>query len=180
VPRRMDTESLTWADGQPDPAKYEEVQRKSSEQMRTDLAEVRSVLGEAKYREFEEYQAMLGVRQEADRLRTTLAGAGVPLDDSLRKPLVKTLYEQQQKLMQQEQLKSVENYQRQRREALARVLTPQQIKVIEEQQEAELQLQRAQLRIMRAQQEAGLDATQDVGLIGYAEQAVSFAPESHH
>jgi hypothetical protein len=55
---------------------------------------------------------------------------------------------------QQEQLESIAKFQRQQREALSRVLSPQQLKVIEEEQESSLQLQRAQLRVMQEQPEA--------------------------
>jgi hypothetical protein len=50
----------------------------------------------------------------------------------------------------------ITQHQKRQREALASVLTPEQLKVVEDEHNAELQMQRAQLRIMRAQQEAGL------------------------
>ena len=58
--------------------------------------------------------------------------------------------------MQEKSLEIMTQHQKRQREALARVLTPEQLKVVEDEQNAELQMQRAQLRIMRAQQEAGL------------------------
>jgi hypothetical protein len=170
-----------------DPASLQESQRKYTEQLEVSRAELKKALGEAKFREFEEYQSMIGVRGEASMLRQALASAGVPLTDDLLKPLTKILYEQQMKYArentttfasadgqmmitqsnfvgqpgeftalesQQAQLDSMAKSQRQRREALARVLSPQQLKVIEDQQEADLQVQRAQLRIMQAQQAA--------------------------
>ena len=133
-----------------------------------------------------------GVRWEADRVRTSLASAGVPLDENLAKPLLKTLHEQQMKMMQQhaaataassnanasgrlmlssgfapgsspdmlkmqeQSLEMMTQHQKRQREALASVLTPEQLKIIEDEHNAEQQMQRAQLRIMRAQQEAGL------------------------
>jgi len=157
------------------------------------LLEIRRALGDAKFREWQEYQSMAGVRWEADRVRTSLASAGLPLDENLTKPLMKTLAEQQQKMMQeatrqmapaanrvvavsgglssmvtsdgtqvnalQMQEKSLEfmaQHQKRQREALARVLTPEQLKIVEDEHNAELQMQKAQLRMMRAQQEAGL------------------------
>jgi hypothetical protein len=67
--------------------------------------------------------------------------------------------------------------QRRQRDALARVLSPEQVKIIEEEQEAELQMQRAQLRIMQAQKDAGLlDPSQTGAAVGYFEQGVTFAP----
>jgi hypothetical protein len=54
------------------------------------------------------------------------------------------------------------------------VLTPEQLKVIEDEHNAELQMQRAQLRMIRAQQEAGLlDPAQGNVVQG---EAVTFTP----
>ena len=162
----------------------------------------------------QEYQSLSGVRWEAEAVRTTLANAGMPLDENLTKPLLKTLQEQQQKTLQQMataaspatnsvvpvgalragfisgngstadmvqlQEKSLEfqaQHQKRQREALARVLTAEQLKVIEDQHNSELQMQRAQLRMIRAQQEAGLlDPAQGNG-IGFVQgEAVTFKP----
>jgi hypothetical protein len=198
---------------QPDPAQLQEYQRKMTEQLRANENELKRALGEAKFREYQEYQSLSGVRWEADRVRTALANAGVPLDENLTKPLLKTLQEQQQKMLQQMtaaaaaapaqnsvvavgglragyitepgaaadmvelQEKSLEfqvQQQKRQREALARVLTPEQLKVIEEGHNSELQMQRAQLRMMRAQQEAGvLDPAQGTVVQG---ETVTFAP----
>jgi hypothetical protein len=203
--------SNPWAFGeQPDQAKVQEFQRKMMEQQTANETELKRVLGDAKYREYQEYQSLSGVRWEADRVRTTLANAGVPLDESLTKPLLKTLQDQQQKMMQQMasaaapghgntlqlvnvwagpsdngstpdmvqiQEKALDfqaQQQKRQRDALAHVLTPEQIKVIEEQHNTELQMQRAQLRMMRAQQEAGLlDPAQGAVVQG---EAVTFTP----
>jgi len=191
--RAMETTSpMLWGE-QSDPAKMQELQRKMMDQQRANETEVKRVLGEAKFREWQEYQSLSGVRWEADRVRTALANAGMPLEENLTKPLLKTLQEQQQKMMQQMaaaagpqnqliaasgvgatvvtssdgmsvnmiemQEKSVElqaQHQKRQREALARVLTPEQLKVIEDEHKMELQMQRAQIKMMRAQQEAGL------------------------
>jgi hypothetical protein len=204
-----------WVMGeQPDQAKLQEFQRKMTQQQTANENELKRALGDAKYREYQEYQSLTGVRWEADRLRTTLANAGVPLDDSLTKPLMKTLQDQQQKLvqqmtatpatagaatnsivavgalnasfisdngstpdlvqMQEKALDFQAQHQKRQRDALAHVLTPEQLKVIEEQHNTDLQMQRAQLRMMRAQQEAGLmDPAQNNVVQG---QAVYFAP----
>lgn len=191
--RAMETTSPMLWNEQPDPAKMQELQRKMMDQQRANEMEVKRVLGEAKFREYQEYQSLSGVRWEAERVRTALANAGMPLEENLTKPLLKTLQEQQQKMMQQMaaaagpqnqliaasgvgatvvtssdgvsgnmiemQEKSVElqaQHQKRQREALARVLTPEQLKVIEDEHKMELQMQRAQIKMMRAQQEAGL------------------------
>lgn len=209
--RSMENNSpMVWSE-QPDPAKMQEFQRKMMEQQSANETEVKRALGDAKYREYQEYQALSGVRWEADRVRSSLANAGVPLDESLAKPLLKTLQEQQQKMlqamasaaapgrnsfvagglatavmsgpgtsmnvveMQEKSLDSMAQYQKRQRDALARVLTPEQIKVVEDEHTAQLQMQRAQLRMMRAQQEAGLlDPAQSNG-VGVIQEGVTFA-----
>jgi hypothetical protein len=206
-------QALRWGE-QPDPAKMQEYQRKALEQQSANETEIKRALGEAKYREWQEYQSMAGVRWEADRVRSSLASAGLPLDENLTKPLLKTLAEQQQKMMQeaakqmtpatnrliavnggwssvvtsdgtqvnalQVQEKSLEltaQHHKRQHEALARVLTPEQLKIVEDEHNAELQMQKAQLRMMRAQQEAGLldPASNNTG---YVQEGVSvnFAP----
>lgn len=187
--RQMEAQQYLW-DVATDPegvsARMREANLKSAEQRETNLAEIRKVLGDAKYREFEQYQYMFGARSEASRIRESLATAGVPLDSNLAMPLAKVIYEYQQKFAQattvtlpadgqlaarvelvseppesfnnaesqQQQLENVAKFQREQREALARVLSPQQLKIIEEEQESSLQLQRAQLRVMQEQPEA--------------------------
>jgi hypothetical protein len=201
---------------QPDPAQLQEYQRKTTEQLSANENELKRALGDAKYREYQEYQSLSGVRWEADRVRTALANAGVPLDENLTKPLLKTLQEQQQKMLQQMtaaaaaapaqnsvvavgglragfitepgaaadmvelQERSLEfqaQQQKRQHEALAHVLTPEQLKVIEEGHNAELQMQRAQLRLIRAQQEAGLLDPAQGGVV--QDQAVTFTPAFH-
>jgi len=193
--RRMEAEEYL-GDVTTDPegvsARMEEANRKSALQRQADLAELRKVLGDAKYQEWEEYQTLTAVRQQAGRMRQSLASAGVPLDASLAKPLVKALDEYQRKMLQeaaaippepyvpgstslllspdeqQRELEDMEKWLRQQREALARVLSPQQLKVIEKEQEAEMEMRRTQLRIMRAQQAAGVEPSQG-GFAGNAE-----------
>jgi hypothetical protein len=217
--RAMENNGPLWpVEGErPDAAKMQEYQRKAMEQQRANEAELRRALGDGKYREWQEYQSMAGVRWEADRVRTSLASAGVPLDESLAKPLLKTLHQQQMKMMQQaaataassnanasgrlvmsssfapasspdmlkmqeQSLEMITQHQKRQREALASVLTPEQLKVVEDEHNAEQQMQRAQLRIMRAQQEAGLldpavgNSIAVGDSIGFVRQVVPVAP----
>jgi hypothetical protein len=203
--RAMDNMNM-WEE-QPDPSKVQEMQRKAMEQQRANEAELKGVLGEAKYREWQEYQALAGVRWESQRLRTSLANAGVPLDESLAKPLMKVLQEQQKLEMQRLQqyaaeprtanlgfvtaasgvnvvqlmtnsVESLAKNQQRQRDALSAVLTPEQLEVVEQEQNAELQMQRAQERLMRAQQAAGgLDPAQASPMIRYnVERDATFVP----
>lgn len=189
--RSMDTVNA-W-EQQASQATPEEMQRKALEQQNTNEAELKNVLGDAKYREWMDYQTTAPARYEAARLRGLLANAGVPLDQNLAKPLLKVLLEHQ-KLEQQKMEQSLatqgsvmtahlgfavgdgqnavqagtttedplEKMQRRQREGLARVLTPEQLKVIEDEQNAQLQMQRVQTKLTRAQQSAvGGDTAQD-------------------
>ena len=210
--RAMESSSPWSVDGErPDAAKMQEFHRKAMEQQRSNEAELRRALGDGKYREWQEYQSMAGVRWEADRVRTSLASAGMPLDENLAKPLLKTLHEQQIKLMQQatanaasananasarlmtssgfsaatspdmmkmqeQSLEMMAQHHKRQRDALASVLTPEQLKIVEDEHNAEQQMQRAQLRIMRAQQEAGLLDPAVGNSIGFVQQAVPIAP----
>ncbi len=78
--------------------------------------------------------------------------------------------------MQEQSLEMITQHQKRQREALASVLTPEQLKIIEDEHNAEQQMQRAQLRIMRAQQEAGLLDPAQGNSIGFVQEAVSIAP----
>lgn len=196
-----------WDEQANDPAKLQEIQRKATERYNANEAELKTALGEAKYREWQEYQAMAPSRWQSTQLRTSLANAGVPLDPSLAKPLMK-VFQEQQKLEQQRleqhvathpnaasagfissasgvnvvslmtnSVESLAQTQRRHREALARVLTPEQLKVVEDEQSAELQMQRLQMRMMEAQQAAG-GADPALGVatsVGFIEQGVNVA-----
>jgi len=199
-----------WTGGeQLDAAKLQEFQNKMVEQQSANDAEVKRVLGDTKYREWQEYQSLSGVRWEADRVRGALANAGVPLEESLAKPLLKTLQEEQQKMLQQmastsspvknsfvatglsvaaasgnivemqeKSLDFMAQTQKRQRDALARVLTPEQMQVLEDEHNAQLQMQRAQVRMLRAQQEAGL-LDPSVNSASIQGEAVTFTPAFH-
>lgn len=186
-----------WTGGeQPDLAVVQEFQKKMMEVQSANDAEVKRVLGDTKYREWQEYQSLSAVRWEADRVRGALANAGMPLDESLAKPLLKTLQEEQQKTMQQmasptsqvrsgnmiemqeKSLDFMAQSQKRQRDSLARVLTPEQLKVLEDEHNAQLQMQRAQVRMLRAQQEAGL-LDESGNNVNFQGQAVTFTPAPH-
>lgn len=165
----------------------EELQRKALEQQSANEAELKNVLGEAKYREWMDYQTTAPARYEAARLRGLLADAGVPLDQGLSKPLQKVLLEHQkveQQRMQQffaQHLRNavapnseehMEEMQRRQRDKLASVLTPEQLKVIEDEQNSQLQFQRVQTKLMRAQAEAaGGDPAQNATAVYFGPSA---------
>jgi hypothetical protein len=191
-----------------DPAKLQAAQRKATEQYNANEAELRTALGETKYREWQEYQSTAPARWQSTQLRTSLANAGVPLDPTLAKPLLKVFQEQQkleqQRLQQQvatqanakgasqgfitsassvnvvglmtNSVESLAQTQRRQREALARVLTPEQLKVVEDEQNGDLQMQRLQQRMMEAQQAAGsFEQVQGADGVTYVEPGVTVA-----
>lgn len=196
---------VLWDEQANDPARLQEIQRKATERYNANEAELKTALGEARYREWQEYQATAPARWQSTQLRTSLANAGVPLDPSLAKPLMK-VFQEQQKLEQQRleqhvathpnaasagfissssgvnvvslmtnSVESLAQTQRRQREALARVLTPEQLKVFEDEQNSELQMQRLQMRMMEAQQAAG-GADPALGVatsVGFIERGVN-------
>ena len=169
---------------EPDPAKMQELQRKMTEQQSANEAELKRVLGDAKFREWQEYQswpACAGRRT----VRSSLANAGAARRES-DEAAAETLQEQQERCcsrwrrqlrwsaasvmvagglrggfisdsggtpnmleMQEKSLESMAQHQKRQREALARVLTPEQLKIVEDEHNTELQMQRAQIRLMR-------------------------------
>lgn len=201
------SDRVLWDEQANDPAKMQEIQRKATERYNANEAELKTALGETKYREWQEYQATAPARWQSTQLRTSLANAGVPLDPSLAQPLAKILQQQQkaeeQRLAQHvathpnvasagfissasgvnvvslmtNSVESLAQTQRRQREALARVLTPEQIKVIADEHNSELQMQRLQMRMMEAQQAAGgVDPALGVATsVGFIEQGVNVA-----
>ena len=78
--------------------------------------------------------------------------------------------------MQQDSLEFMAKHQQRQREALAQVLTPEQLKIVEDEHNAQLQMQRAQLRMMRAQQEAGLVDPAQSNSVGFIQDSGFFVP----
>lgn len=166
-------------DGPPTPEQMNELQRKAQEERERHDREIRRVLGEEKWRAWQEYQSTMGVRHQVRELKTTLEMNGVPLMDYQVKPLQRALADMQQQQMQElsrggriaamassgdalanplTQIELMEaQIQRQRehnartRDALASILTPEQLQHFEAQQDAQLKIQEAHLRLMRAQ-----------------------------
>jgi hypothetical protein len=154
--RSMDTMSA-W-DQQADSATAREMPRKLQEQQNANETELKNVLGDAKYGEWMEYQNTAPARYEATRLRV--------------EPQRKQQYFGQQGSANTAKLgfatgdvrsavgpapngqEHMEEMQRRQREKLASVLTPEQLKVIEDEQAAQMQFQRVQTKLMRAQAQA--------------------------
>jgi hypothetical protein len=149
-------------------------------------------LGPDKLQAWKEYQSTLGARHQAEQLRATLAGRGVPLNEDASRAIVKA-YADAQKIEMQEyanvaranaassskpaaamfgsRTPSPEMYERQleitrRRnqrvlDALSPYLTYEQREALQKEHEAELKMQEAHMRMMRAQ--SNLDGGNDRG-----------------
>jgi hypothetical protein len=97
-------ESLWDAEGL-DPAALQQRQEKMAQrwaemQQKTE-AELAAQLGSDKLRAWKEYQSTLGARHQAEQLRTTLAGRGVPLNEDASRAVVKAYAEAQKVEMQE-------------------------------------------------------------------------------
>lgn len=153
-----------------DAASPEEHQRRFAAQRAQSERELQALLGTEKFREWTDYQQTTPARHEARRVQDMLSAVDMPLTDSQSKQMVATFAREQQR-MQEESTRILEangrrpdaferfrelNEQRQTRiiDALAGVLNSQQLEHYRETVEEELQMQRAQERIMRAQREA--------------------------
>jgi hypothetical protein len=185
-------------EGQPDAATMQELARNQQELQNAHDNEVRDLLGEDKWRAWNEYKSTMGVRHEVTQMRTTLATSGAPLEESQVKPLQRALLDAQQRQIeewnrtaanvlapiehdarsanqhmawQEEALRRQRKHYEQLRESLKTVLTDAQLRHVEQQHDAQLKLQEAHLRIMRAQ--TGAEAS---GL--YAPHGVSVAGEA--
>lgn len=168
-------------EGQADPAMLQEAARNQQEQQTVMDNEIRDLLGEDKWRAWNEYKATMGVRHEVTQLRTTLAMNGAPLEDGQVKALQRVLLEAQQRqleewrrsaqhspipaersahsadqhlALQEDALRRQRKHNEELRDALKSVLSDAQLRHVAQQHDAQLKLQEAHLRMMRAQAEA--------------------------
>lgn len=179
--RNMDQSQAMTYEQAADPATAQNTHRKMLDLQRANEAEIAQVLGPQKLKAWKEYQSTLHVRYQANEIGQLLAGNGVPLQSELTKPLMKILAQEQQRMMQEAQkqaeaasrtdptqgnmvvllneyddkhLERMEEQTRRTREALSSVLTAEQIEIYAKEQDANLRVQRAQWRAMRAHSQA--------------------------
>lgn len=181
--RSMDQDPVIF-DGPPDAAVAQEMQRKAQERQQNNEAEVAALLGHEKTRAWKDYQSTMGVRHQVMQMRNSFASRGAPLQPDQVKPLQQALADAQQRMMQdwnqnppvaalaaattvssrpdpaqqiawqEEHLRRQNEHNQRVRETVASILTPEQLKVFEEDQNAQLKIQQAQLKMRRAQAEA--------------------------
>lgn len=163
-----------------DPTSIEEQQRKIQQQaldlQRKSEAEIAAQLGQDKLQAWKEYQATLGARHQLEQMRSSLASQGMPIGDDLNKSVLKAMAEAQKAEadeysaamargagprmltsgsftpeMVERQLEAARKRNQRTLDAISPYLTYEQRQAIEREQETQLKLQQAHMRVMRAQ-----------------------------
>jgi hypothetical protein len=103
--RNNEQAELLWDAEGLDPAALQQRQEKMAQrwgeiQQKTE-AELAAQLGPDKLQAWKEYQSTLGARHQAEQLKTTLAGRGVPLSEDANRAVVKAYAEAQKAEMQE-------------------------------------------------------------------------------
>jgi hypothetical protein len=86
--------------GAPDPADFQEAQRRSQAKQQANEAELSAMLGN-KYPQWQEYQSTLTVRQQVSQLQAALSPAGSSLNDAQRQQLITALAAEQKRITQE-------------------------------------------------------------------------------
>ncbi|MBM0104240.1 hypothetical protein JM946_05760 [Steroidobacter sp. S1-65] len=151
-------------------------QQTAAEMQRKNEAELVARFGQEKAQAWKEYQSTMGMRFHLDDMRSTLAAQGVPLNEELSKPVLKALAEAQKAELEAYNATARQNAAGSQRlaagvafestnmdwhiehtkkrnqrmlDAIAPYLTYEQRTAIEKQQQAQVKLQEAQMRLMR-------------------------------
>jgi hypothetical protein len=182
------TEPYLFTEGPADPAAAQaaaqEQARKYQELQQRNENELSALLGEQKYRAYQEYQRTLGARSEVNQLNVALAEAGVPLREDQMKPMIRAIQESNDQLSrdmsqmsqnvffgqsavgvittadaappdwQKRQFDVMREHQKRIREAASRVLDDEQLEILASQQEEGVRMRESQIRMMQAQQDA--------------------------
>ncbi|HEX7013057.1 MAG TPA: hypothetical protein VF161_09925 [Steroidobacteraceae bacterium] len=181
---------MAWSTQPESPAEAEERLRRFREQEKANQAELEQLLGAQRYQAWKEYQETLGARYQVNELRSLFAAQGVPLQEELTKPLMSAMADEQRREMEEAarvfatsgrtqasvssrglvpmlgldegSAERLAQSQRRVREALSPYLTAEQLEVLEAEQETQLELHRASLRVMRKQAEMQRNAGSSV------------------
>lgn len=176
----------------------EKMQQQWAEMQRKNEAEVAAQLGSDKLQAWKEYQSTLGARHQAEQLRSSLASRGVSLSEDAGRAVLRAYAEAQKMEMQEyanmaranavsinkltplaalgqtpptfdRQMELVRKRNQRVMDALSPYLTYEQREAVQKEQEAELKMHEAQMRIMRAQ--SGGNGSTD-WVVGNSVQAV--------
>ena len=132
-------------------------------------ADIKALLGEGRYAQFEEYQTSVGERMELDQLKTQLAGENLPLRDEQNAQLLQIMKEEKLALppviptdhsqmpdqdtftlqKMDEQMKWVEQYNARVAERARAVLTPEQFINYQKFQEQQAAMQKLGMQMAR-------------------------------
>ncbi|HEY0682864.1 MAG TPA: hypothetical protein VGD45_11085 [Steroidobacter sp.] len=160
--------------------RYKRIHQTASEMQRNNEAELATRFGQDKLLAWKEYQSTWGMRYQLDHMRSTLAATGMPLDEELSKPLLKALAEAQKAEMDayntaakqggpgaklaasvafesnngEWQLEQTKKRNQRMLDAISSYLTYEQRTAIEKEQQAQLKMQEAQMRLMRERGDA--------------------------
>jgi hypothetical protein len=163
-------------DRQLDPAAVADRTRKYQELSNQQAQELKALLGDTGYQDYQQYQATLGARQQVNQLNVALASAGVPLTPEQTEPLTRALHDSQSRAMQAAlrdqqrwatlakpptqaelqmyQLDTMREQNKRMRSAAASILNEEQMGALTAQQEREVEGLEAYYRLMQAQEDA--------------------------
>lgn len=176
--RSMEAMRPLEAVAQADPAAIDDMRRRAEERQRTMQAEIAQVLGPDGMQRWQDYQNSMGSRSRVRQLSGVLEAAGIPLREDQQQALQRVLADHEQQVRQEAASNSplakrgsmtTEAWLQQREDQLDRqaqiyerarnaasgVLSTEQLDVYRQLQERELTMQRAQLRVQRAQMNDG-------------------------
>jgi hypothetical protein len=156
----------------PDPAAMEEVNRRRPEMQRRQEEALMSMLGSAKYSQYQEYQQTRAPRQQVVQLNRALEGIGLPLTPEQSKPLTAAYIAEQKRQrdeqramftargpqdaarMQEERFELQAESNRRILEAARPHLNSQQLETMKASLDQQLAMNRATQRMIRQQQDA--------------------------
>lgn len=152
-------------------------QQTANELQQKNEAELAALLGQDKTRAWKEYQSTMGMRYQLDHMRSTLEAQGLPLDEELSKPVLKALAAAQKAEIDalnatarqaasgttprlaaavtfdgnnvDWHLEQTKKRNQRMLDAISSYLTYEQRTAIEKEQQAQIKLQEAQMRLMR-------------------------------
>jgi hypothetical protein len=154
------------------------IAQQAADLQRKSETEIAAQLGQDKLQAWKNYQSTLGVRHQLEQMRTSLASQGMPLSDDVNKAMITAMADAQKAEaeeysaaanrgaaprimmmtpgqftpeMVEGQLEATKKRNQRTLDAISPYLTYEQRQAIEREQEAQLKLQQAHMRVMRAQ-----------------------------
>lgn len=160
------------------------IQQTATEMQRKNEAEMSARFGTEKLQAWKEYQSTLGVRYQLDQMRNSLASQGIPLGEDVGKPMLKALAAAQKAeadeysaavsrgaapavarlgfasaqssdVNMERQLELTKKRNQRMLDAISPYLSFEQRSAMEQEYEAQLKMQEAQLRLMRSRGNSG-------------------------